>query len=81
MEIKIDGNDRMSSILQVLTEQLSQITEAKWNTNQIKNFQYQGTFLVMIYVEETSYFDVAPPGHTIAYKNIDYLLKNDKLMS
>ena len=35
----------------------------------------------MIYVEKTSYFDVAPPGHSIAYKNIDNLLKNDKLMS
>ena len=35
----------------------------------------------MTYVEKTSYFDVAPRGHTIAYKNIDNLLKNDKLMS
>ena len=32
----------------------------------------------MAYVEQTSYFEVAPPGHTIAYKNIDYLFKNDK---
>ena len=32
----------------------------------------------MPYIEETSYFEVAPPGHTIAYKYIDYLLKNDK---
>ena len=36
----------------------------------------------MTYIEKTSYFDVVPPGHTIAYKNIDNLLKNDiKLMS
>ena len=35
----------------------------------------------MTYVEKTSYYEVAPPGHTIAYKNIDDLLKNDKLMS
>ena len=35
----------------------------------------------MTNVEKTSYFEVAPPGHTIAYKNIDDLLKNDKLMS
>ena len=32
----------------------------------------------MIYVEKTSYFKVAPPGHTITYKNIDNLLKNGK---
>ena len=35
----------------------------------------------MTYVEKTSYYEVAPPGHTIAYKNIDDLLKNDRLMS
>ena len=27
----------------------------------------------MAYLEKTSYFDVSPPGHTIAYKNIDDL--------
>ena len=32
----------------------------------------------MPYSEETSYFEVAQPGDTIAYKDIDYLLKNDK---
>ena len=32
----------------------------------------------MTYVEKTSYFEVAPPGHTIAYKNIDNLFKNCK---
>ena len=63
------------------TEQLSQITRVKRNKNQMKYYQYQRTFLLMIYVEKTSYFDVAPPGHTIAYKNIDNLFKNDKLMS
>ena len=36
------------------------------------------TFLLMTYVEKTSYFEVAPPGHTIAYKNVDNLLKNGK---
>ena len=25
----------------------------------------------MTYIEKTSYFEVAPPGHTIAYKNVD----------
>ena len=34
----------------------------------------------MTYVEKTAYFEVKPPGHTIAYKNIDDLLKNDKFM-
>ena len=29
----------------------------------------------MIYIEKTSYFEVAPPGHTIAYKNVDNLFK------
>ena len=29
----------------------------------------------MAYAEKTSYFEVAPPGHTIAYKNIDNLFK------
>ena len=32
----------------------------------------------MTYVEKTSYFEVAPPGHTIAYKNVDNLFKNGK---
>ena len=35
----------------------------------------------MTYIENTSYFEVAPPGHTIAYKNIDNLFKNDKFIS
>ena len=30
------------------------------------------------YVEKTSHFEVAPPGHTIAHKSIDNLLKNGK---
>ena len=30
----------------------------------------------MTHVEKTSYFEVAPAGHTIAYKNVDYILKN-----
>ena len=32
----------------------------------------------MTYIENPAYFEIAPPGHTIAYKNIDDLLKNDK---
>ena len=31
----------------------------------------------MTYVEKTC-FEVAPPGHTIAYKNVDNELKNVK---
>ena len=31
----------------------------------------------MPYIEKTSYFEVAPCGHTIAYIDIDYLFKND----
>ena len=34
--------------------------------------------MLLTYVEKTSYFLVAPPGHTIAYKNVDKLYKNDK---
>ena len=30
----------------------------------------------MTYIEKKSYFEVAPPGHNIAYKNADNLLKN-----
>ena len=29
----------------------------------------------MSYVENTSYFEIAPPGPTIAYKNADNLSK------
>ena len=29
----------------------------------------------MTYVDKTSYFEVASPGHTIAYKNVDNLLQ------
>ena len=35
----------------------------------------------MTYIEKTSYNEVAPPGHTTAYKNIDNLFKNDKCLS
>ena len=34
----------------------------------------------MTYAEKTSYFEVASPGHTFAYKNIDNLLENDKYL-
>ena len=37
--------------------------------------------MLMTYMERMSYFEVAPPGHTIAYKNIDNLSKNDKYIS
>ena len=39
---------------------------------------YKKTFLLMTYVQKTSCFEVACPGHTIAYKNVDNLLKNGK---
>ena len=35
----------------------------------------------MTYIKNTSYFEVLSPGHTIAYKNIDNLFKNDKYLS
>ena len=35
----------------------------------------------MTYIKNTSYFEVAPPGYTVAYKNIDNLFKNDKYIS
>ena len=38
-----------------------------------KNYQNQKTFLLVTYVEKTSYFEVAPPCHTIGYKNADNL--------
>ena len=50
--------------------------KCKLITNLSKNIIF--TFLLMTYVEKTSYFEVAPPGHTIAYKNVDNLLKNGK---
>ena len=34
----------------------------------------------MTYVEKTSNFEVAPPGHTIAYKSVDNLLKYGKFI-
>ena len=44
----------------------------------IEKLSNSKTLLLMTYVEKTSYFEVAPPGHTIAYKNIDNLLKYGK---
>ena len=35
----------------------------------------------MTYFEKTSYFEVAPPGHTIPFKNDENLLKNLSLYS
>ena len=32
----------------------------------------------MTYIEKMSYIEVGLPGHTIAYKNMNNLLKNDK---
>ena len=37
-------------------------------------------FLPLTYVEKTSYFEIAPPGHTITYKNINNLFKNKKFI-
>ena len=34
--------------------------------------------MLLTYVEKTSYFETAPPGHTIAYKNVDNSFKNVK---
>ena len=34
----------------------------------------------MTYIEKTTYFEVASPDHTIAYKNEDNLLKNCKFI-
>ena len=34
----------------------------------------------MTYVEKTTYFEVAPPSHTFAYKNVGNLLKNSKFI-
>ena len=47
----------------------------------MKNYGHQKTFLPLTYVEKTSYSEVAPPGHTTAYKNIDDLFKNKKYIS
>ena len=32
---------------------------------------FKTTLLLITHVEKTSYFEVAPPVHIIAYKNID----------
>ena len=32
-------------------------------------------------VEKTSYFEVVPPGNTIAHKNVDNLFKNRKYIA
>ena len=44
----------------------------------LKNYEYKKTFLIMTCVQKTSCFEVASPGHTIAYKNVDNLFKNGK---
>ena len=35
----------------------------------------------MTYIEKTSYFEVAPPGPTIAFKNVDNLIRNVSYIS
>ena len=35
----------------------------------------------MTYVAKTSYFEDAPSGHTIAYKNVDNVLRFGKYIS
>ena len=42
---------------------------------------YKKTFLFMTFVQETSFFELAQPGQTIAYKNINNLLKNNNFVS
>ena len=74
LKIKIYGNDRMYSKLYVLPKNYLILFERSKNKNYTKDYYYQ-TFLLMSYVDKTPYFEVAPPGHTIAYKNIDNLFK------
>ena len=38
-------------------------------------------FSLMTYVDKKSHFEDAPPGHTIAHKTTDDLLKDDRHMS
>ena len=45
-------------------------------TEYLQNCRFYRT----INVEKTSYFEIAPPGHTIANKNVDNLLKNIKFI-
>ena len=44
----------------------------------IKKLYISEDFLLLTYVEKTSYLEVAPPGHTVAYKYVDNLSKIDK---
>ena len=45
--------------------------------NEKKSFQFGLCHLQAdTWIYEGSYFQVAQPGHTIAYKNVDNLLKN-----
>ena len=46
----------------------------RWDKN-------QKTFLFMTYIEKALCLEVAAPGHTVGYKNIDYLLNNDRYIS
>ena len=51
------------------------------NSKEVKKTNNQKSskdFSVMTYVEKTSYFEVAPPGNTIIYKNVDNLLNHDQ---
>ena len=44
----------------------------------MKNDQIHKTILLMTYDGASLILRFAPPGHTIAYKNVDNLLKNCK---
>ena len=32
-------------------------------------------------LRKTPYFEIAPPGHNIAYKNVDYLFKHRRYIA
>ena len=82
MKVKLYGNYRMSSELNVLLNNyLNYSSEVNKKLIEKLSFiiYYYILFkrlLLMTYVEKMSYFEVAPPGHTISYKNVDNLLKN-----
>ena len=57
-------------------EQLSQIKQ-KFNKKLLKSED----LYLMTNIEETSYFEVAPPCHIVAHKNHNTLFKNDKYTS
>ena len=75
--IKIDENHRMSSKLKVLPNNYLKLLERSEMKIEFKKIKKKSDFSVKTYVEKSSYFQVAPPGHTIAYKNVDNLFENN----